>query len=545
MSDDISTYDSTSTGSNASLDHAAAQDLPLVYQTGMSEADALQYRHPDYEANVAKWAKYVDCYRAREIYRFIHKHPREHQDVYEMRVKRGYYFNYVAAIVDLYVSYLYEAGITRTAGESLSGELEEFYKDADRCGTSYHLFMQVAATFAICTGHAAILVDMPETPEGGIVSEAQRKELNHRPYLTLVQAHQIVDWELDEFGKFEWVKIQVERPQDRSWNKAVNARTEHYLIWTKTTWERWRLDYEQAGDQETQRAQATREAQGDHALGEVPLVVLKNDRDLDHKWFGESAVRDVVDINLAILNWCSFADEEIANRCLNILTMQRSDTDAPLEISHYNVIEYAEGAEPPSYLTPGDTPLKLIWEAIDQGRNEIYRLSKLSGSTGLLGVREATSGIAYAFEFNETNQSLAKKANFAEQCETEVHRLVAKWLNKTFDGSINYPREFGVDDFLVELQILTEARSNFTSETAIKELEKRVAAKMFAKDRQSLREKIAQEIEEAEAKPIGLLESFGQLPPGMNSKTPSLDSMRNEMGMEDVEDDDTDSTVES
>lgn len=518
--EELSSYDALSTGSNASLDHAEDLAETLLIDSGMSKASALQYRHPDYEENVEKWAKYIDCYRGRDIYRFIHKHPREHADVFEMRVKRGYYFNYVAAIVDLYVSYLYEAGVTRTAGEQLKDLLDDFYSDADRCGTSYHLFMQTAATFAICTGHAAILVDMPEEPDGGIPNEQRRKELNHRPYLTLIQAHQICDWELDEFGKFEWVKLQIERPQNRSWNAAVDTEVEHYLIWTKSTWERWRLEFERVGSDQEQ-ARAILEDQGEHPLGEVPLVVLKNARDLEHKWFGESAVRDVVDINLAILNWCSFADEEIANRCLNILTMQRSETDGPVEISHYNVIEYEEGTDPPSYLTPGDTPLKLIWEAIDQGRNEIYRLSKLSGSTGLLGVREATSGIAYAFEFNETNQSLAQKANFAEQAETDVHRLVAKWLTKDFDGSINYPREFGVDDFLVELQILAEARSNFTSETAIKELEKRVAAKMFSKERQELREKISREIDSAEAKPIGLLESFGQMPSGMKSPSES------------------------
>jgi hypothetical protein len=236
---------------------------------------------------------------------------------------------------------------------------------------------------------------------------------------------------------------------------------------------------------------------------------------LAHDWFGESAVRDICDINLAILNWCSFADEEVANRCLNILTMQRDETDRPVEISHYNVIEYAEGADAPAYLTPGETPLKLIWEAVDQARNEIYRLAKLSGSTGLLGVREATSGIAYAFEFNETNQSLCKKAEFLEQAEIEVHRLVGRWLQKEFDGAITYPREFGVDDFLTELQILAEARSTLTSETAIKEVEKKVANKMFAKRKQKLRKKIEEEIDSSEAKPLGVFESFSSVPSAM------------------------------
>ena len=518
--DDPSAYDSGSTGSNADFDvRGDTTDTPLV--AGVSrqeEAPALLYQHPDYLLTVGKWDKYIDCYRANDIYQFIHKHPREHQDVFAMRIKRGYYFNYVASIVDLYVAYLFEGGVTRDPGNSIP-MIEEFYEDADRAGTNYNLFMQIAATFAICTGHAGILVDMPQGDES-IKTEADQKKKKVRPYLSLIQAQQILDWELDEFGNFEWVKIQENRPQERDWQTTVDTDSRYFLIWTKTNWERWKwyTEYEEeVGEGATGRSieRAVKIGDGNNPLGEVPVVILKNNRDLAHAWFGDSAVRDIVDINLAILNWCSFADEEVANRCLNILTMQRDETDKPVEISHYNVIEYAEGAAAPAYLTPGETPLKLIWEAVDQARNEIYRLAKLSGSTGLLGVREATSGIAYAFEFNETNQSLCKKAEFLEQAEIEVHRLVGRWLKKDFDGAITYPREFGVDDFLTELQILAESRATLSSDTAIKEVEKKVTSKMFAKSKQKLRKKIETEIEEAEARPMGVFESFGSVPSAM------------------------------
>ena len=123
----------------------------------------------------------------------------------------------------------------------------------------------------------------------------------------------------------------------------------------------------------------------------------------------------------------------------------------------------------------------------------------------MLGVREATSGIAYAFEFNETNQSLAKKAEFLEQAEKEIHRLVAKWMGDEYDGNISYPREFGVDDFVGELGLLAEARSTFSSETTIKELEKKIASKLFAKESQKLREKISGEIERGDTRnPSGI-----------------------------------------
>lgn len=484
-----------SIGANASLDYTNDTTTRAKAES-TSVADSLSYTNPDYDANIYQWNKYIDCYSAIDIYKYIFKHIREHDDSWRQRLKRGYYYNYVASIVDLYVAYLFEGAVTRREPRELQEDVQALYKDATRTGMKYDLFMQMAATFAIAAGHTGILVDMPSG--GGVMTVEEVKRNKIRPYLSLVQAQQILDWELDDKGQFEWVKIEIPTQQNRTWKKQVDSDTRTFVIWTKYDWEKWQV-YLENGENGKQVQKARQIDGGEHPCGEVPLVILKNKNSLLHSWFGESAVRDICDINIAILNWCSFADEEIANRCLNILTMQESGDDSPIELSHYNILTYAEGAERPQYLAPSDTVLKLIGDQIKDARSEIYRLARLSGSTGLLGVREATSGVAYAFEFNETNQSLSAKAQYVEQAELDIHRLYAKWLGKdSQDMSIVYPREFGVDDFLIELQILTEARATLTSEKAIRELEKRVTSKMFSRESQKLRDEIAKEIEQAE-----------------------------------------------
>ena len=187
--------------------------------------------------------------------------------------------------------------------------------------------------------------------------------------------------------------------------------------------------------------------------------------------------------------------------------------DNPVDLSHHDVLEFEAGSTPPFYLSPGQSPLELIGKWIDRAKDEIYRLAKMGGLAGVKGSREATSGIAYAFEFNETNQALSKKAESLEQAEIEIHRLAAAWMNTEWKGSISYPREFGVDDFLAELQLLTEARTTLTSDTAIKEFEKKVMGKMFSREKQELRDKIQEEIETANPRPIGVLENFGSINP--------------------------------
>lgn len=468
----------------------------------LDEKEALVYEHPDFRRDAPKFRKYLDIYNSEDVYKYIHKHIRESDPMYQQRIKRGYFYNYSASVIDLLVAYLFHSPITRDLKGLDEGEITEIYADADMKGTTFHIFIQVAEVFAQIFGDVGILVDAPKAPEGGYKNEQERKDSGHRPYLTLVSALQIKDWECDKNGKFEWVKIEINRPQDRTWMKTVDEDTRYFLIWTKKEW----FVYSLLEDKVTQVESST------HDLGEVPLVILKNEKRTDDSWRGLSTIRDIADINIAILNWSSLADEEVFERCLNILAMEKEESDSPIELSHHNIIEYSPGAHPPEYLTPGTTPLELIGKQVDRAKDEIYRLAKLGGSTGLKGVREATSGIAYAYEFNETNQSLAKKAENLEQAENEIHRFIALWLDQKWEGQISYPHEFGVEDFMQEFQLLSEGRATLSSETAIKELETKICMKMFAKEPEALRNKIKGEIEASDPKGPGLLEGFDNVP---------------------------------
>lgn len=498
-------------GSDASLD--LRSDIRAEFEgsfdsTKLQSVEALRQTHPDYDANVDKWQKYLDLYMSQDIYRFIHKHIREDTSRWEQRVARGYYYNYVKAVVDLFSAFLYHAPIDRDPKED-TDLFSEVYKNADLAGTLWNVFLQQACTFAQVEGHVGLLVDAPQSPPGGFQSEEERKAANARPYLVMFHAHQIMDWEIDRFGNFEWVKLRVFRPMDRDWQTSAARTSDFYQIWTSETWEEWEVKKSSEGDESAEQI-----AGGTHGLGEVPLVIVRVDKHPTHSWFGQSSVKDIADINIAILNWSSLGDEEIFERCLNILAMERGEGDAPTELSHANVLEYEPGTNTPAYLSPGETPLELIAKWIGEGRDEIRRLAKLNISTGLGDVRQASSGIAKAFSFLETNQSLASKALGLEQTETKLHRLISKWMTSTFSGVIQYPREFGVEDFLTLFQEMDMARGSLTSETAIKEKEKMLIRKLFASSDLELRKKIEKEIDEADTTMPSVESTFGMIPPG-------------------------------
>lgn len=502
--------------SNAAIDLSLSSRVLTSPYTG-STGEALLYNHPDYNHSVYKWRKYLDTYEGQNLYRYLHQHTRESDAIFTNRMARGCYYNYVSSVIDLFVAYLYHSPVARDLGNLPSPDIESIYQDADLNGNTFHIFMQMVATFAQINGHAGVLVDLPRL-ESEFQSEQQRLDAEHRPYLTTFQAQQIKDWELDKFNNFEWVKLELSRPIGRAWDQEILWNKRWFLIWSKEEWVEWEVTVpatssSQSGfvndpvtlntpgeaptEEDVNQAEASIVARGPNPLGVVPLVIVKNEKMPTHKWFGMSAVRDIADINIGIFNWTSLGDEEIFERCINVLALERGEGDQEVTLSHHNALEYEPGSNPPYYLEPGISPLEMIGKWVDRARNEIYRLAKLSGATGMQSTKESTSGIAYAFEFNETNQSLANKAEDLEQAETEIHTILGMWYDIAWDGRIAYAREFGVEDFSQDLEMLVKARETLTSEEALKTIEKKIAARMFSREKQQLREKIAAEIDGA------------------------------------------------
>lgn len=474
----------------------------------VDDAQALKFEHPDYVAEAPKWQKYLNLYNSKDVYRYIFRHLRETDVKWKQRVERGYFFNYVKSVVDLFTAFLFHHPVDRVPGKNLEEDFEEIYKDADRSGTSWNTYFQEVCTYAQVEGHVGILVDMPAT-EAEIGSEQERKERGLRPFLTLIHSIQIKDWEVDEHNNFIWVKIEVIRPQERTWKTEPSSDRKTYQIWDKETWEEWECDKDStSGTGESAR----KVAEGKHGLGVVPLCIVRLEKS-DHSWFGQSAVTDISDINIGIMNWSSLGDEEIYERCLNILAMEAGDDGRPIELGHGNTLEFPQGTEkPPYYLEPGATPLNSIQAWVDNAKNEIRRLAKINLSAGLGDVRQSSSGIAKAFSFIETNQSLAAKALNMEQAEIKIHKLVALYFGETFEGTVTYPKEFGVEDWLTLYQELQSAKSTLSSPTARKEAEKQFIRRLFSRFPIEMRNKMEEEVDNAETISANPSSAFGMTP---------------------------------
>ena len=89
---------------------------------------------------------------------------------------------------------------------------------------------------------------------------------------------------------------------------------------------------------------------------------------------------------------------------------------------------------------------------------------------------QIASGIALQTEFQLLNARLSEKADYLENAEEQIWALFAKWQDREWNGSINYPDTFDIRDWANDLTYLQMAKaSGIKSETFNKEIDKQIA----------------------------------------------------------------------
>ena len=126
--------------------------------------------HPEYRARKAMWRVYRDLVRRRRttesecVLKDPSRRQKEPADVYNERLSRAFYENYIGSIVDWYAATLFrrEPFLTFTGdAEAAKTFLCEFTEDCDRKRVRPSEFFRRQLTEALVSGAAYILVDFP------------------------------------------------------------------------------------------------------------------------------------------------------------------------------------------------------------------------------------------------------------------------------------------------------------------------------------------------------------------------------------------------
>lgn len=515
----------------------------------------LESEHPLYKKYKTIWKCLQDWYLGENMDNYIFRHQREKEPHWEARRKRMYYFNYVNSIVNLISSYIFSKPVTRqwespedredrirqirdqqiaeetqrqseeqqvSEQKMMQGlqvpppdptkipeelvearvqqivdiesndleDLNNFWTDIDMRGTNINEFMLMVESLTQIYGFVDVFMDMNDVaPEMSVETEQDRIDLGLRPYAFVILPLDLLNWEIGADGRLNWVRWREEIVGNIGPFEERNTKTSwRYYTWTKENWYIHEIIYEKGSNQAT----VSEAGSGENPLGEIPITRFYDQKHLVDAYIGLSPMKDIGKINVEILNVCSLIDEEMYQKSLNILVMERtSDRKGSVEIGNNNVLMW-EGEHAPFYLAPSGEPSRFMEELIKMCIQEIHRLAKVGGDTG---VQEAQSGIAYTWEFNQTNRMLSDKADSLERGETQLHRYWAQWMGLEWKGYIDYPDSFNVERFEEELKNIVDVKKAVRSQEFKRLMEKRIANRVLTKVPSIQRARVMAEID--------------------------------------------------
>lgn len=210
-----------------------------------------QIRQTGPEYNSPLWCKldllYEGGYKILEHAKdFIPQAVGEHSERYEWRVKNASYIGYFSQLIDylvgaLFTSELHIAPAGDDADKGSVGDVPDkkfyttFSSDADTKGSTFASLMRHAVTHALVYRRVLFGVDMPKAGEP-LPENANRADEDdaglRRAYCYEIPLLQLINWELDERGRFKWAILHKRIDKRESPLDPPGKYIERFKVWT-------------------------------------------------------------------------------------------------------------------------------------------------------------------------------------------------------------------------------------------------------------------------------------------------------------------------
>jgi hypothetical protein len=181
----------------------------------------IEQEHPDYSAKVKTWRRYRDLYAGGEQFRqnaaeYLVRRQKEPMDVYQERLTRVFYENYLGSIVDWYTATLvrtepvleFQGVDFQNANESVREFYGRFVENCDLRGTTLTQFFKEQMTEALVCGKSYLVVDFPKTQPARTRAEEDASGRS-RAYLVGYTADEVINWSVDNKGDFDWIVMRT------------------------------------------------------------------------------------------------------------------------------------------------------------------------------------------------------------------------------------------------------------------------------------------------------------------------------------------------
>ncbi len=444
----------------------------LLLKQPEERIEILKISHPDFDVNLPSWIVLLDAFEGRGGFLdggYLWSYPREEQTAFEERKRWARYHNYLEALIDLYVRFVFTQGVKRT---SESKEYNDWTEDVDGNGTDMSTLLKQFLSMALACGHAAVLLDKTaDEPLGPTKAEEQA-----RCVATIFAATSIKDWRYRE-NHISAVKLIEASPlTDILEPMPTDEAASQYLIWNEEGWARF--------DAKGEIIEG-----GVPLLGMVPLITLRPKASQTSRMLGRALVSNA-NVIKALFNRASEEDEVLRAQAFSVLTVE-IDKDANLDEAKAAlgaVIGTAKALIAKGeikYETPDQNVPGAIRDNIQYLVQEMYRAAHVKFHRDSLA---AQSGESIRLQYTELNEMLQGIAKALAQAERDIARAWFAWTETTpeaaeaaFDAAepvAEYPDEFFLDDLEADLKAWSDAIAMDLGETMIKRIKKRAVRRI-------------------------------------------------------------------
>ena len=458
----------------------------------------LDREHPEYVARKGMWQTYRDLYAGGEQMKaraglYLSPRQKEPLAVYQERLNRVFYENYIGSIIDWYAATLFRREpIVVLEGDDERGKqfFSEFTDDCDRRGTSLSDFFRRLLVDALVAGSGLVVVDFPRANQRPTHRGEEDALGLSRAYLVRYGAEELINWEHDENGNYEWVVLRTTTLRQKEAGKGEWRQETRWIYYDKAEYEIQRGWVSAKGIEG--RELVDRGKHGLAKLGQVPLFELKVS---DGLWLmNKAALLQLEHFNKSnALSWA-------ITMGLFAMPVVYSERDFRQIVGESYYIQL--GPEDRfGWTEPEGKVYQIAMENLGRLKNEIYRVCYLlTQAGGGLSGGAPQSGLSKQRDFSITQEVLRAYGDAVKDTMKRVLRTIAAAREDGIRVGVSGLDEFDIGDFSAELADAERLLSLGTgSATLRKEVLRRLAFKYLCDASQEVKERIAREIEEAAA----------------------------------------------
>ena len=447
--------------------------------------------HPEYTARKAMWKQYKDLYAGGEQLRvnaseYLVRRHKEPGQVYQERLSRVFYENYVGSIVDWYAATL----IRREPSilfEGTDTAARDFYNllsgDCDLKGTRISEYFRQRFVQTLVCGSSYIVVDFPRMSGAALNRADEDASGRSRAYLVDYSPDEVINWNYDQTGGLDWIVIRTSCLQQ---SKVTDAKWERETRWIYYDRENFQI-YRKTGDDKAIEL-ADEGLHGLASLHRVPVFQMKVS---DGLWLmNKAALLQLEHFNKSnALSWA--------------LTMGLFATPVIYSDKQWNQIVgesyYIQLGQSDRFgwTEPEGKVYQIAADNLVRLKDEIYRVCYLMNQAGTPSAGDLRlSGISKQRDFSVTQEVLRAYGDVVKDAMRQVLRAIAAARQDGISIEVSGLDEFDIDDFGSELDDAKKLLDlGIGSETLKKQVFKNLAFKYLADARQEIKNQVAQEID--------------------------------------------------